>query len=147
MALIKNKALLKIGLGKIEDPRERLRKLVATPGTVGDFAWTVLSRRLAYAARRIPEITESVEAIDNAMKWGYAWDLGPFEVWDALGFAATTDRMKADGVALPAWIETMRAASAAGFYADATIWDPQRGDYAPRATDPREVTLSTTLRF
>lgn len=129
------------GLGKIEDPKERLRKLVATPGTVGDFAWTVLSRSLAYAARRIPEITESVEAIDNAMKWGYAWDLGPFEVWDALGFAATTDRMKADGVALPAWIETMRAANATGFYADNRIWDPQRGDYAPRATDPREVTF------
>ncbi len=139
------------GLGKIEDPKERLRKLVATPGTVGDFAWTVLSRSLAYAARRIPEITESVEAIDNAMKWGYAWDLGPFEVWDALGFAATTDRMKADGVALPAWIETMRAANAAGFYADnrasespgpsSRVWDPQRGDYAPRAPDPREATF------
>jgi 3-hydroxyacyl-CoA dehydrogenase len=128
-------------LAKIEDPRERVKKLVATPGVVGEFAWTVLSRALAYAARRIPEITDSIDAIDNGMKWGYNWDLGPFETWDALGFAATVDRMKQDGVALPAWIEKMRASNAAGFYTDGRIWDPQRGDYTPRATDPREVTL------
>ena len=73
-------------LGKIEDPKERVRKLVATPGIVGEFAWTVLARSLAYAARRIPEIVEhdAIVAIDNAMKWGYGWDLGPFETWDAL---------------------------------------------------------------
>lgn len=128
-------------LAKIEDPRERVKKLVATAGPVGDFAWTVLSRALAYSARRIPEITDSIDAIDNAMKWGYNWDLGPFEVWDALGFAETVDRMKKDGVALPAWIEKMRGANATGFYTDGRMWDPARGDYAPRATDPREVTL------
>ena len=126
-------------LGRIEDPKERIRKLVATPGPAGEFAWTVLSRSLAYAARRIPEITESIEAIDNGMKWGYAWDLGPFETWDALGFATATDRMKADGVALPAWVDKMRAANAAGFYDGTRVWDPQRGDYAPRALDAREA--------
>lgn len=128
-------------VGRIEDPKERVKKLVATPGAVGEFAWTVLSRSLAYAARRIPEITESVESIDNAMKWGYAWELGPFETWDALGFAEATDRMKKDGVALPAWVEKMRAANATGFYAENKIWDPQRGDYVTRQVDPREVTF------
>jgi 3-hydroxyacyl-CoA dehydrogenase len=110
-------------LGKIEDPRERVKKLVATPGIVGEFAWTVLSRSLAYAARRIPEITDAPEAIDDAMKWGYGWELGPFEVWNALGFAETRDRMKKDGLALPAWLDSSK-----GFYT------------TPRATDPREVT-------
>ena len=130
-------------VARIEDPRERVKKLVAAPGTAGEFAWTVLSRSLAYSARRIPEITESVEAIDNAMKWGYAWELGPFETWDALGFADTVARMKQDGVALPAWIDKMTAAGATGFYsADATrVWDPQRGDYARRELDPREVSF------
>jgi len=127
-------------LGRIEDPKERVKKLVETAGPAGDFAWTVLSRSLAYAARRIPEITDSIESLDNAMKWGYAWDLGPFETWDALGFAATVDRMKKDGVALPAWVEKMRATNATGFYTDGKIWDPSRGDYVSRATDPREVT-------
>ncbi|HSD90527.1 MAG TPA: 3-hydroxyacyl-CoA dehydrogenase family protein, partial [Kofleriaceae bacterium] len=88
-------------LSRIEDPKERVRKLVATPGVVGEFAWAVLSRSLAYAARRISEITESFVDIDNAMKWGYNWELGPFEVWDALGVAETIDRMKKDGIALP----------------------------------------------
>jgi 3-hydroxyacyl-CoA dehydrogenase len=129
------------GLGRVEDPKERLRKLVATPGPAGEFAWTILSRSMAYAARRIPEITDSIESIDNAMKWGYNWDLGPFEVWDALGFAETTDRMKKDGVALPVWVDKMRASNASGFYNEGRIWDPQRGDYAPRATDAREVTF------
>src|SRR5215470_12222221 len=97
-------------IARIDDPRERVQKLVAAPGPVGEFAWTVLSRSLAYAARRIPEITDSIEAIDNAMKWGYAWELGPFETWDALGFAETCVRMKQDGAALPAWIDKMVAA-------------------------------------
>ena len=50
------------------------------------------------------------------MKWGYNWELGPFETWDALGFAETVDAMKKDGIALPAWIEKMKARGATGFY-------------------------------
>ncbi len=129
------------GLGKIEDPKERLAKLVATPGIVGDFAWTVLSRSLAYSARRIGEITDSVEAIDNAMKWGYAWDLGPFEVWDAIGFATAYDRMKKDGVALPAWTDKMKSSGATSFYSGTKIWDPTKGEYVERKLDPREATI------
>ena len=96
-----------------------MKKLVATPGA--DRRVRVdraVAESLAYAARRIPEITDSIEAIDNAMKWGYDWELGPFETWDALGFAETVDRMKKDGIALPAWVDKMRAGAATGFYAD-----------------------------
>ena len=134
-------------VGKLADPRARVKALVATPGATGEFAWTVLSRSLAYAARRIPEITESIEAIDDAMRWGYAWDLGPFETWDALGFAATCDRMAQDHIAVPAWIDAMRAAGATAFYPErGKVWDPQRGDYVSRAIDPREVTWEVVRR-
>ncbi|MEO6776738.1 MAG: 3-hydroxyacyl-CoA dehydrogenase/enoyl-CoA hydratase family protein [Kofleriaceae bacterium] len=145
-------------LGKIEDPKERVRKLVATPGIVGEFAWTVLAKSLAYAARRIPEIVEHdpIVAIDNAMKWGYGWDLGPFETWDALveatsgdaravEFKAIAERMK-QTVALPAWFDKMLAAHATGFYRDGEVWDPIKGDYAKRETDPREVTWEVLRR-
>jgi 3-hydroxyacyl-CoA dehydrogenase len=130
-------------IARVEDPRARVKQLVAATGTTGAFAWTVMSRSLAYAARRIPEITDSVEAIDNAMKWGYGWELGPFESWDAIGFADTVARMVQDGVALPAWIDKMVAAGAPGFYSTdgAQVWDPGRGDYVRRELDPREVSL------
>ncbi|HET7505592.1 MAG TPA: 3-hydroxyacyl-CoA dehydrogenase NAD-binding domain-containing protein [Kofleriaceae bacterium] len=128
-------------IARVEDPRTRVRQLLAAPGTTGSFAWTIVSRSLAYAARRIPEITASIEAIDNAMKWGYGWELGPFETWDALGFADTCARMKADGVALPAWVDKMVAAGATAFYAGNRVWDPGRGDYAARDLDPREASF------
>jgi len=129
------------GIGKIEDAAERVRKLVATPGIVGEFAWLALSKGLAYAARRIGEITDDPKAIDDGMKWGYNWELGPFETWDALGFAATTARLKADGAALPAWVDKMVAAGAKGFYDGDRVWSPTAGEYVRRAFDPREVTL------
>jgi 3-hydroxyacyl-CoA dehydrogenase len=127
-------------IAKHDDARKRLQELVAAPGVVGEFAWTVLSRALAYAARRIPEISDSIVAMDNAMKWGYAWEVGPFETWDALGFGKTCDRMVKDGVALPEWIGRMREKKATGFYKDGDVWDPVRNDYGPRLSDPREVT-------
>ncbi|HEY4242817.1 MAG TPA: 3-hydroxyacyl-CoA dehydrogenase/enoyl-CoA hydratase family protein [Kofleriaceae bacterium] len=134
-------------IAKLEDPRERVRKLANAGGKAGDFAWTVLSRSLSYAARRIPEITESIEAIDNAMKWGYGWDLGPFETWDALieghaptAFKAIADRMK-QTVALPHWFDKMLASDAVGFYKGNQVWSPAAGTYIDRVSDHREVTL------
>jgi 3-hydroxyacyl-CoA dehydrogenase len=129
------------GVARLDEAGQRVRALVAAPGATGAFAWTVLSRSLAYAARRIPEIADSPDAIDDAMKWGYAWDLGPFETWDALGFAETCARMKQDGVALPAWIDRMVGSGAGGFYQGTRVWSPQRGEYVARAIDPREATF------
>ncbi len=134
------------GLNKVEDVRERVKKLVATPGVVGEFAWQALSKSLAYSARRLGEICDDVTAIDDGMKWGYNWDLGPFETWDALGFADTTKRMKAEGIALPAWVDAMVAAGATGFYREGEIWSHTKGAYVARATDPREVTFDGMRR-
>ena len=129
------------GLGKIEDVGERVKKLVATPGVVGEFAWQSLSKSLAYSARRLGEICDDVTAIDDGMKWGYNWELGPFETWDALGFQETTRRMKAEGIALPAWVDAMVAAGATGFYKGGEIWSHTTGAYVTRPTDPREAPL------
>jgi 3-hydroxyacyl-CoA dehydrogenase len=113
---------------------------------VGEFAWQALSKSLAYSARRLGEICDDVTAIDDGMKWGYNWDLGPFETWDALGFADTTKRMKAEGIALPAWVDAMVAAGATGFYREGEIWSHTKGAYVARATDPREVTFDGMRR-
>lgn len=133
-------------ISKVEDPKERLRKLVADGGPAGAFAWKVLSRSLSYAARRIGEIADDVVAIDDAMRWGYNWELGPFEAWDALGFAETVDRMKKDGITLPASIEKMRAAGAKGFYDGNKVWDLAKGAYVERKVDPRNATFDVLKR-
>jgi 3-hydroxyacyl-CoA dehydrogenase len=125
------------------DVRKRLRALVADPGKSGQFAWKVLSRSLAYSARRVGEISDDVVAIDDAMRWGYNWELGPFETWDALGFAETYDRMVKEGIALPDWVKKMREKGAASFFRDdGSIFDPTKGDYAPGRKDPRLVNVA-----
>jgi 3-hydroxyacyl-CoA dehydrogenase len=134
-------------LAAVEDPRERLRKLVASGGKVGDFAWKVLSRSMAYAARRIGEITDDIAAVDDAMRWGYNWELGPFASWDALGFADAYDRMVRDGIGLPASIKAMRESGATSFYRqDGAVFDLAKGQYVTRPTDPRLATLEVLRR-
>ncbi len=129
-------------LSKIEDPRERVRKLVADQGKAGDFARKVLYRSLSYSARRIGEIADSIVAIDNAMKWGYNWELGPFEVWDALGFADTAGAIEKAGHKLSDGIKKMKASGATSFYtADGKVFDLVKGEYAPIKQDPRYATL------
>jgi 3-hydroxyacyl-CoA dehydrogenase len=133
-------------LVQIEDVGARMRKLFADDGKAGKFAWKVLSRSLAYSARRIGEIADDITAIDEAMKWGYNWELGPFESWDAIGFEAVLDRMKKEGVALPPSIEKMRASGAKSFYtADGKVFDLIKNAYVAKATDPRTAPL-TALR-
>ncbi|WP_394838355.1 3-hydroxyacyl-CoA dehydrogenase/enoyl-CoA hydratase family protein [Pendulispora rubella] len=133
-------------VSKIEDPKERVRKIVADTGKAGQFAWKVASRSLAYSARRIGEIADSVVAIDDAMRWGYNWELGPFEMWDALGFAETVDRMEKDGLKLPDSVKKMRASGATGFYKDDTVYDLLKGAYVKREVDPRNATLTVLRR-
>jgi 3-hydroxyacyl-CoA dehydrogenase len=133
-------------LNQVEDLKTRMRKIFADDGKVGQFAWKVLSRSLAYSARRIGEITDDIVAIDEAMRWGYNWELGPFESWDAIGFEAVHDRMKKDGLALPPSIEKMRASGAKSFYtADRKVFDLVKGEYRKQPADPRTALL-TVLR-
>jgi 3-hydroxyacyl-CoA dehydrogenase len=129
-------------ISKIEDARERVKKLVADQGKAGEFARKVLYRSLAYSARRIPEIADGVKAIDDAMKWGYNWELGPFETWDALGFAETADAIKKAGHALPESIEKMKASGAKSFYDGDRVFDLVKGQYVAQPKDPRYATLA-----
>jgi len=130
------------GLAKEEDPKKRVKALVATDGIVGEFAWEALSKGLAYTARRVGEIADDIDAIDNAMCWGYNFELGPFQTWDALGFQETYDRMVKDGIALPDWLKKMRDSGASGFYKeDGSVYDWQKASHVSREKDPREVDL------
>lgn len=102
---------------QIEDLGDRLKTLVAGKDRVGDFLWKLYSDLFIYCAERIPEISDRVVEIDRGMKWGYAHKLGPFELWDALGFEAVCERLDKDGREVPASIEAMRKTGAKSFYA------------------------------
>jgi 3-hydroxyacyl-CoA dehydrogenase len=132
---------------KQETPEDRVKTLVADPGKAGQFAWKVLAATLDYSARRIGEITDSLVAVDDAMRWGYNWELGPFEVWDALGFAAVVERMTQDGIDVPEPVRRMKASGATSFYrADGQVFDLAQGKYVAREVDPRTAGLTVLRR-
>ena len=88
-------------VGQVE---KRLRMLVGSDDRAGRFAWRVLSQTLVYAARMVGEVAADVASIDKAMRWGWGWDLGPFETWEGLGLPETVARMQADGLDVPGWV-------------------------------------------
>ncbi|MGE5674066.1 MAG: 3-hydroxyacyl-CoA dehydrogenase NAD-binding domain-containing protein, partial [Mycobacterium leprae] len=98
----------------ITDLAQRLQTLVYAEDKAGQFVWEVLKRTLLYSAQKLGEIADEPLAIDNAMKWGYNWQMGPFEVWDAIGVARSVARMEAEGLQVPALVKA--AAEAGGFY-------------------------------
>lgn len=100
----------------IETLPQRLRALVAAGGRAGRFLWQVLSDLLIYSASMVPEISDRIVEIDRAMRWGYANTLGPFELWDALGFMDTVQRIESEGRVLPPSVERMCASGATSFY-------------------------------
>ncbi len=101
---------------QIEDLSLRLRMLVNTDDRVGRFLWRLFSDVCLYSAERVPEISDRIVEIDRAMRWGYAHKLGPFELWDALGFVDTARRMEREGRTMPPAVEEMLRLGAASFY-------------------------------
>ncbi len=100
----------------IEDEGERIKSVVYADDRGGQFAWKVTAESLLYSARRIPEICDSIVEIDNGMKWGFNFKLGPFETWDAIGVKESVARMKKEGMEIPATIEAMLASGKDRFY-------------------------------
>jgi 3-hydroxyacyl-CoA dehydrogenase len=111
----------------IEDTGTRLRTLLGLDGSpakgdkAGAFLWAVLSDLWTYAANRVPEISDSIVEIDRAMKLGFNWELGPFELWDAAGVEATVARMKKEGKPVAANVERLLSSGRKCWY----IEDPK----------------------
>jgi len=101
---------------KLDKPVEQVQALINGRDPGSEFAWELLAADLVYAAHRVGEIADTIVDIDQAMKWGYTWRLGPFECWDAIGLAQSVERMKNDGRSIPARIEKMLAEGCESFY-------------------------------
>jgi 3-hydroxyacyl-CoA dehydrogenase len=112
----------------IEDTGTRIRSLLGLNGSgpqkgdkAGAFLWSALCDLWTYSANRVPEISDSVVEIDRAMKMGFNWELGPFELWDAAGVEATVARMKKEGKTVPPNVERLLASGQKSWY----IEDPK----------------------
>jgi 3-hydroxyacyl-CoA dehydrogenase len=118
---------------KTHDVKQRLNDVIFADDRAGAFAWRLMRDTLAYSSRRFGEISDSIVDIDNALRWGYNWDLGPFESWDALGVARVVEKMESDGVKPAAWVTEMLAAGHESFYIESTegrqYYDPASKSY------------------
>jgi 3-hydroxyacyl-CoA dehydrogenase len=143
-------------MGKaIEDTRERLRALIGPvlEGQKGDkaqqFLWGGLSETCLYAARRVPEISDHIEDVDRAMRWGFGWELGPFEMMDAIGVKAFAAQVQKEGRTLPPVIERVLASGRKGFYESekgtTTVFDLGSGG-AKKVEEPKGVIILKSLK-
>jgi 3-hydroxyacyl-CoA dehydrogenase len=131
----------------IEETRARVKALFWGTDRVGEFLWKTMSRVFAYAANRIPEIADTIVEVDRAMKWGFGWELGVFEAWDAVGVEKVAARMKEEGRALPANVRRMLDAGATSFYKTEGgrefYFDFASGEYESVAEQPGVVILKS----
>src|SRR5580704_914577 len=109
----------------VEQTAARLKMLLGLDGSgpqkndrAGAFLWSALSDLWTYSANRIPEISDSIVEIDRAMRLGFNWELGPFELWDAAGVEATVERMKKEDRPIAANVEQLLAAGKKTWYLD-----------------------------
>lgn len=128
-----------------EGAGERIRKVIGGDDKASAYAWKVLSESLLYSARRIPEISDDVVNIDNAIRWGFNWTLGPFETWDAIGLADSVARMRQEGKEIPENVEKMIAAGNTSFYrrpgGTLEYFDFASGAYLPAPVSPDVIFL------
>jgi 3-hydroxyacyl-CoA dehydrogenase len=131
----------------IEDTRARMKSLVWGKDRVGQFLWKTMSRVFTYAANRIPEIADTVVEVDRAMKWGFGWELGVFEAWDAVGVEKAVARLKEEGRAVPENVRKMLEAGATSFYktegGQEFYFDFPSGEYKAVAEQPGVVVLKS----
>jgi 3-hydroxyacyl-CoA dehydrogenase len=95
---------------------EKIKAVIFGDDKGAQFAWKAVASNLIYAANRIPEISDTIVEIDNAMKWGFNFSMGPFETWDVLGLQASVERMEKDGLVVPQKIKKMISAGNSSFY-------------------------------
>ena len=100
----------------IEDLRERVKTLAMSPDRGGQFVWKTMKKTLLYSAEKVPEIADDIVNIDRAMKWGYNWELGPFEAWDAIGLKSSVKRMEKEGDPIPPLVEKLLSKGYSFFY-------------------------------
>ncbi len=125
---------------------EKMKAVVYGDDPGARFAWKAMAEQLIYAANRIPEISDTVVEIDNAMKWGYNFEMGPFETWDAIGVDTSVKKMEAEGLLVPTPVKEMLAKGHSTFYktegGNGYFYDFAEGGYREIKVSPGAISLA-----
>ena len=125
---------------------DKLKALCYGDDRGSKYFWEITAKTLIYSANRIPEISDDIVNIDNAMKWGFGWEKGPFESWDAIGVQKSVDRMKIEGKKVPSWILEMLESGRDTFYTtengEQTYWCPIEKHPVTIKPNPKVINLA-----
>ena len=125
---------------------DKLKALCYGDDRGSKYFWEITAKTLIYSANRIPEISDDIVNIDNAMKWGFGWEKGPFESWDAIGVQKSVDRMKTEGKKVPSWILEMLESGRDTFYTtengEQTYWCPIEKHPVTIKSNPKVINLA-----
>jgi 3-hydroxyacyl-CoA dehydrogenase len=137
---------------------ERIAAVLSGSDRAAELAWKATAHMLAYSSRRIgprsaadgnlndPPIAEDLCNIDRAMRWGYAWEMGPFEMWDAIGVQKSVERMDKEGIRPAAWVYDMLKSGRTSFYSGEPghkkYYDLQSKQEVAVPTSPRDLSLA-----
>ena len=121
----------------------KMKALIYANDPAGQLLWNIFSPVLIYSAELLGEIADDIVAIDQAMKWGFGWQQGPFETWDAIGLEVSVAKMEAEGAVVPAWIKEMLANGHTTFYTeqDGKLAFYSNGEYTLLPENPKIINL------
>ncbi|WP_099361699.1 3-hydroxyacyl-CoA dehydrogenase/enoyl-CoA hydratase family protein [Fredinandcohnia onubensis] len=130
---------------QVKGTANKLKTLLYAEDRAGKLLWNITSPALIYSATLLGEIADDIVAIDEAMKWGFGWQLGPFETWDAIGLEKSVKKMEAEGAEVPAWIKEMLANGHTSFYKkeNGSISYYQNGEYKAVKVNPKNINIKT----
>ncbi|MBW1669312.1 MAG: enoyl-CoA hydratase/isomerase family protein [Deltaproteobacteria bacterium] len=135
---------------KIKSLVERIKFLISTPDRAGKYVWHTLAFLFSYCSHVIPEIADSLYLIDYAFKAGFSHEMGPFEIWDALGVEKTALRMEKDGLSPANWVWEMLEEGRKSFYKkkgrQRFFWDPIRRSDEKLPVDPHVLVIADRKR-
>ncbi len=118
------------------DLAKRLKFMLSADDRAGDLVRALIYQSLAYASYVIPEIADTPRPIDDAMRWGFGHDVGPFEIWDLLGVAETAEKMQQAGFSFAPWVSEMFTLGFTHFYKNGKAYNPAKKDYEPGMAAP-----------
>ena len=130
-------------MAKQQKGSAKMKTLVYAEDRAGKLLWSIFAPTLAYTAQLAYEIADDIVAIDQAMKWGFGWEKGPFETWDAIGVKKSVEKMEAEGIAVPGWVKEMLEKGFDSFYKEenGSVFYYHNGEYKPLIQNEKFINL------